>query len=97
VAAWAKNDHLGFNVLYVYKGIVRKYRPDFLIKLTNGTVLVVEVKGQDSSEDRTKREFLAEWVRAVNEDGGFGKWAWDVSFQSKDIDGILDRHSKDGA
>jgi type III restriction enzyme len=91
VAAWAKNDHLGFEVLYISKGVVRKYRPDFLIRLANGVMLVLEVKGEDSPEDRTKREFLGEWVRAVNEHGGFGRWAWDVSFHPKDIDGILNR------
>jgi hypothetical protein len=93
VAAWAKNDHLGFDVLYVFKGVVRKYRPDFLIRLTDGTMLVLEVKGQDSPEDRTKREFLAEWVCAVNEHGGFGRWASDVSTHPKDIEGILNRHA----
>lgn len=94
VGAWAKNDHLGFEVLYVFKGVVRKYRPDFLIRLIDDTMLVLEVKGQDSPEDRTKREFLAEWIRAVNEHGGFGRWASDVSFHHKDVDGILDRHAK---
>ena len=34
VEAWVKNDHLGFDILYVYKGVVKKYRPDFLIRLT---------------------------------------------------------------
>jgi type III restriction enzyme len=93
VSAWAKNDHLGFEVLYVFKGIVKKFRPDFLVRLSSGTTLVLEVKGQDSAENRTKREFLAEWVRAVNEDGGFAHWASDVSFHVKDIEGILARHS----
>ena len=92
VAAWAKNDHLGFEVLYIFKGVVRKYRPDFLIRLTDGTMLVLEVKGQDSHESRTKRDFLAEWVRAVNEHGGFGRWAWAVSFHPKDVDGLLNCH-----
>ena len=32
VLAWAKNDHLGFEVLYIYQGVVRKYRPDFLAR-----------------------------------------------------------------
>jgi len=32
VEAWVKNDHLGFEVLYVYRGVVRKYRPDFLVR-----------------------------------------------------------------
>jgi type III restriction enzyme len=89
VAAWAKNDHLGFEVLYVFQGIVKKFRPDFLIRLANGTMLVLEVKGQDSQENRTKREFLDEWTKAVNAHGGFGCWDWAVSRDPKDIGGIL--------
>jgi len=92
VAAWVKNDHLGFDVLYVFKGVVRKYRPDFLIRLANGLMLILEVKGQDSQENQTKREFLAEWVKAVNQQGGFGRWACDVSFNPADVDGIIEKH-----
>jgi type III restriction enzyme len=94
VAAWAKNDHLGFEVLYVFQGVVRKFRPDFLIRLASGTMLVLEVKGQDSQENRTKREFLDEWVKAVNEHGGFGCWDWAVSREPKDIGGILAKHNQ---
>ena len=93
VTAWVKNDHLGFEIIYVFKGVVRKYRPDFLIRLTNGTMLVLEVKGQDSQEDRTKREFLDEWTKAVNAHGGFGCWSWEVSRDPKDIGGILKKHN----
>ena len=89
VAAWVKNDHLGFEVFYVHRGVVRKYRPDFLIRLTTGDMLVLEVKGQDSDRDQTKRRFLDEWVRAVNAHGGFGRWAWDVSKSPSDIRDIL--------
>ncbi|MGH2499376.1 MAG: BPTD_3080 family restriction endonuclease [Candidatus Limnocylindria bacterium] len=92
VAAWAKNDHLGFEVTYVYSGVVKKYRPDFLIKLTNGVTLVLEVKGQDTQDNRTKREFLDEWVRAVNAHGGFGTWAWDVSLSLDDAPDVIERH-----
>ena len=93
VVAWVKNDHLGFDVLYVFRGVVQKFRPDFLIKLANGVTLVLEVKGQDSQQNQTKREFLAEWVKAVNEHGGFGRWAWDVSRDLADIDGIIEKHA----
>lgn len=89
VASWAKNDHLGFEIAYLHQGIVKKYRPDFLIRLNSGIMLVLEVKGQDSQESKTKREFLDEWVKAVNGHGGFGRWTWDVSFHPKDVAGIL--------
>ena len=94
VAAWVKNDHLGFEVFYVYQGVVRKYRPDFLMRLASGDMLVLETKGQDTDRDRTKRKFLAEWVAAVNQHGGFGRWAWDVSTAPGDIRDILAQHMR---
>lgn len=93
VTAWVKNDHLGFEIVYVYNGVVHKYRPDFLIRLTNGKMLVLEVKGQDTQKDKTKRSFLDEWVRAVNVHGGFGRWVWDVSKEPREVAGIIAKHS----
>ena len=89
VEAWVKNDHLGFEILYLFQGVVHKYRPDFLIRLSSGQFLVLETKGQDSQQDRTKREFLDEWIRAVNHHGGFGEWAKAVSKNPADLKGIL--------
>jgi type III restriction enzyme len=79
VSAWAKNDHLGFEVLYLYRGVVRKYRPDFLVRLANGDMLILETKGQDTELDRVKRRYLDEWVQAVNAHGAFGRWRWKVA------------------
>jgi type III restriction enzyme len=92
VAAWVKNDHLGFEVHYLSDGVVRRYRPDFLIKFDTGLRLILETKGQDTPRDRAKRAALAEWVAAVNEHGGFGRWACDVSFSPSDLPDILARH-----
>lgn len=90
VEAWVKNDHLGFVIPYVFKGVVQKYFPDFIIRLKTGKFLVLETKGQDSQQDKTKREFLDEWVRAVNKDGRFGEWLWTVSNNPADVAGILE-------
>ena len=92
VDAWVKNEHLGFEIQYLFRGVVRKYRPDYLIRLVNGTMLVLEVKGQESDESRAKHEFLNEWVQAINVQGGFGRWAWDVSRDPADVASILDKH-----
>lgn len=92
VAAWAKNEHLGFEIHYLYQGAVRRYRPDFLIRLTGGTRLVLEVKGKDTPQNRTKRKFLAEWVDAVHADARFGRWTWGVSFNPSDVADILEKH-----
>jgi len=92
VHSWVKNDHLGFEILYTYKGVVQRFRPDYLVRFASGKMLVLEVKGQDTQENKTKREFLGEWVNAVNQHGGFGSWASDVSRNPRDITGILEAH-----
>jgi type III restriction enzyme len=89
VESWVKNDHLGFQIPYIYNGIVHKYYPDFIIKLKTCDFLVLEIKGEETEKDKTKRNFLDEWVRAVNEHGGFGKWKWAVSRHPGDVGGIL--------
>ena len=94
VESWVKNDHLGFDILYIFDGIVKKYRPDFIIRLTNGTHLVLETKGQDTQRDKTKRLFLKEWIDAVNNHGGFGRWTSAVSTDTGDIRGILEKAIK---
>jgi type III restriction enzyme len=89
VSAWVKNDHLGFDVLYVYRGVVRKYRPDFLVRLVNGDMLVLETKGQDTEQDQVKRRYLEEWTQAVNAHGAFGQWRCAVVKNPGEIRDIL--------
>jgi len=89
VAAWVKNDHLGFEIVYVFDGQVRKYRPDYLVRLSEGTMLVLEVKGQETAKDQTKRRFMDEWIRAVTDHGGFGTWVWAVSRNPSDVHDAL--------
>lgn len=78
VAAWAKNDHLGFHILYLWNGAKRKFIPDFLLRFRSGKTLVLEIKGEDSPQDQAKRQALDQWVKAVNAQSGLGVWAWDV-------------------
>jgi len=89
VKSFVKNDHLGFFILYNFNGVIRKYYPDFLIRLSNDEYLILETKGVDSQQNKTKRDFLNEWVNAVNTQGGFGKWHWDVSFHPSDMEGKI--------
>lgn len=90
VASFVKNDHLNFVVFYYYQGVVHRYFPDFICKLTNGNHLIIETKGQDNDQNKTKRAYLNEWCKAVNQHGGFGKWNWAVSFSPNDLDEIID-------
>ena len=45
---WVKNDHLGFNILYLWNGSKREYIPDFITRYESCKTLVLNIKGQDS-------------------------------------------------
>ncbi len=92
VASFAKNDHLGFQVYYLWNGSRRRFIPDFLIRLNSGKTLVLEIKGEDSEQNRAKRAALDTWVSAVNSKGGFGVWCWDVAFQPAQLQDIIAKH-----
>jgi len=89
VDSFVKNDHLSFAILYNYQGVIRRYFPDFIIKLKSGKHLILETKGQDSEQSKTKRVFLDEWCKAVNQHGGFCKWIWVVSFDPNDLEKLI--------
>lgn len=92
VVSWAKNDHLGFEIEYVHDGVIRKYVPDFLLKLNNGKTLILETKGRETRKDIEKRKALTEWVKAVNDLAEFGTWCNDVSYNVADVDGIINKY-----
>ncbi len=91
--ACAKNDHLGFEVYYLWQGSTRRYVPDFIVRLVNGLTLVLEIKGQESKQDRAKRAAMKEWVVAVNTARGFGRWACDVADEPAQVHDIISRHA----
>ncbi|MFD1625859.1 BPTD_3080 family restriction endonuclease [Azospirillum griseum] len=89
VIAYAKNDHLGFQVHYLWAGSRRRYIPDFIVRLSNGKTLALEIKGEDSPQNRAKRDALDEWVKAVNAAGGFGEWVWGVAFRPEEVHDVI--------
>ena len=69
VLAWVKNDHLGFNIDYMdEKGKMRNYTPDFIVRLSNGEHLILEVKGIKKKRDIHKWDFMENWRKAVSGD-----------------------------
>lgn len=91
VTAWAKNDHLGFEIAYIYGGIFHKFRPDFLIRLSSGANLILETKGQNTDQDKTKRRYLDEWVKAVNAHRGFGTWRAGLCLKPEDLPAEIEK------
>ncbi len=90
VVAFIKNDHLNFSIFYNFQGVIHKYFPDFIVKMKDGSFLVLEVKGQDDDRNKTKQEFLKEWCQAVNKHGGFGIWKSAIAYNQNTIQKILE-------
>lgn len=83
VLAYAKNHNLGFTIPYSTDGKEGNYIPDFLIKLEDGhgaenpLMLILEVTGERKKDKIAKTDTARSlWIPAVNNHGGFGRWAF---------------------
>jgi type III restriction enzyme len=80
VASYFKNHNVGFTIPYTLNGQERNYVPDFVVKLRTaaGEVnLIVEVTGEKRADKEAKVATARTlWVPAVNNHGGFGRWAF---------------------
>jgi type III restriction enzyme len=74
VVCYARNDRFEFNIPYELYGNPHVYEPDFLVKLSNGLTLVVEIKGREHEADDAKHQAAKRWVSAVNNRGKLGRW-----------------------
>ena len=92
VVSYVKNDHLGFQIYYMWNGSRRRFIPDFILRLANGKTLVLEIKGVDDDQNSAKRSALAAWVQGVNQKGGFGVWVHDVAFTPSQVQDIVRQH-----
>ena len=83
VVAYAKNLNAGFTIPYTFDGAERAYFPDYLVRVDDGhgpddpLNLVVEVSGE-ARKDKAAKTAAARtlWAPAVNNHGGFGRWAF---------------------
>lgn len=104
VAAYVKNDHLGFEIPYVHKGRSHAYLPDFLLRLHRAEGedfdrhLIVEVSGGQKSPGPTcekARTARDSWCPAVNNHGGFGRWGYveitDMNTARADLNDAIER------
>lgn len=82
VKAYVKNHSLGFEVPYRYASEMRKYRPDFIVRVDDGCGddllnLVVEIKGYRREDAKEKKNTMdVYWVPGVNNLGTYGRWAF---------------------
>ena len=79
VHSFVKNAGLGFAIPYLHNGEQHEYWPDFVVRLTGDAAryLILETKGYDPVAE-VKSQAAHRWVQAVNADGGFGSWSYDL-------------------
>ncbi|HUF50981.1 MAG TPA: DEAD/DEAH box helicase family protein [Longimicrobiales bacterium] len=85
VRAYVKNDRQpGFSIPYTVDGEQRDYYPDFIARVNDGNGtddddllnVIIEVTGEMRREKEAKVATARRlWVPAVNNHGGFGRWA----------------------
>jgi type III restriction enzyme len=89
VAAYARNDHLELSIPYDYLGTPSAYFPDFVVRLTTGRHLLLEIKGEEDERDRMKHQFARRWVSAVNRWARAGDWRLLVCRDPQQLGGML--------
>ncbi|WP_316167489.1 MULTISPECIES: BPTD_3080 family restriction endonuclease [unclassified Bradyrhizobium] len=106
VIAYAKNQALGFDIPYLDAGVMRRYIPDFIVRLDVGGEeplnLVLEVKGLRDESDKAKAQTARDlWAPGVNALGGFGRWAYaefrDWATMDEDFAKLADRLMSEAA
>ena len=83
VLRYVKNYQLGFTIPYTFNGQERGYITDYIIELDDGhgpddpLHLILEVSGE-ARKDKAAKVAAARnlWIPAVNNYGGWGRWAF---------------------
>ena len=78
---YARNDNLGLKIPYEFMGVDHTYEPDFIVRLANDVLLILEIKGYEGHEPEktnAKHQAAKRWVTAVNNLGDFGRWDFRV-------------------
>ncbi len=83
VICYVKNHNLGFTIPYTFNGDQHDYIPDFIVRIEDGhgrenlLNLILEVSGRQREEKTVKVATARDlWIPAVNNHGGFGRWAF---------------------
>lgn len=76
IACYARNDRLELTVPYEFQGQVRAYEPDFVVKVADGSHLLLEVKGLRDATVPAKHQAAQRWCQAVSRWQRLGRWTF---------------------
>ncbi|PAP79480.1 hypothetical protein B1759_14245 [Rubrivirga sp. SAORIC476] len=88
IQCYVKNDGVEMSIAYEFLGTSHAYFPDFLVRLADGSMLIIETKGRQTEQDRAKHEAAQRWCRAVSRWGQLGHWRF---IECRDPQILLDR------
>ncbi len=89
VEAYVKNEGMDFTIPYQWNGADHDYRPDYLVRLTDGTHVILEVKGHEDDQDRAKHAAAQQWAEAVTNWGEMGRWKFVVCKEPRKVRSLL--------
>jgi type III restriction enzyme len=89
VACYVRNERPFILIPYEYEGAPHHYEPDYLVKLKNGSTVLLEMKGDELDVDHAKYQAARRWVSAVNNWGRLGKWDFMVCRDPLMLPGML--------
>jgi type III restriction enzyme len=86
VDAFVKNAGLGFAIPYLHNGQPHDYIPDFIVRLKTNPAMhvILETKGYDELKE-VKKQAAERWVNAVNADGSYGEWRYEIVLRPTDV------------
>lgn len=97
VECYTPNDRqIGLLIPYEYEGHRHNYEPDFIVKLQNDLLVILEIKGiagKIHAEDQVlaKNAAARKWVAAVNNLSRFGKWMYEICENLDQLRGTLEK------
>ena len=87
VRSFVKNAGFGFTIPCFYMGQDHDYIPDFIVRLDleSDAFLILETKGFPDEHKEDKASGARRWVKAVNADGRYGFWDYDVAEHPSEV------------
>lgn len=95
VVAFTPNDkNIGLVIPYELDEVAHTYEPDFIVRLADGTYVVLEVKGgggliHEPNKTTAKSQAAKKWVAALNNAKFAGRWGWVLCTETAKLAGQL--------
>ncbi len=90
---YVRNDHLGLAIPYEFMKIEHVYYPDFIVRLPDESTVLLEMKGYEDEQTKSKHEAAKRWVDAVTNWGRMGTWRFHVCRNPNELGEELRKHS----